>query len=121
MKVLQVTGNQKLTGSIRISGAKNSAVALIPATLLSTGTTTICNIPDILDIDVLEKTLEYLNVDVKRASGSILIDTTNFQKNYQINFGLLIILWQFFWLDLNMLKCIFQVAVKLVQDLSTKL
>lgn len=80
MKVLQVTGNQKLTGSIRISGAKNSAVALIPATLLSTGTTTICNIPDILDIDVLEKTLEYLNVDVKRASGSILIDTTNLEN-----------------------------------------
>lgn len=35
MKVLKVIGNQKLTGSIRISGAKNSAVALIPTTLLA--------------------------------------------------------------------------------------
>ncbi len=80
MKVLRVTGNQKLTGSIRIGGAKNSAVALIPATLLSSGTTTICNVPDISDIDVLEKTLKYLNVDVKRASGSILIDTTKLEN-----------------------------------------
>ncbi len=80
MKVLNVTGNQKLTGSIRISGAKNSAVALIPATLLANGVTTLCNVPDISDIDVLEKTLEYLNVSVKRASGSLLIDTKNLEN-----------------------------------------
>ncbi len=77
MKVLNVIGNQKLTGSIRISGAKNSSVALIPAALLADGVTTLCNVPDISDIDVLEQTLTYLKVDVKRASGSILIDTTN--------------------------------------------
>ncbi len=80
MKVLKVTGNQKLTGSIRISGAKNSSVALIPATLLTNGVTTLCNVPDISDIDVLEKTLEYLNVSVKRASGSLLIDTKNLEN-----------------------------------------
>jgi len=77
MKTLKIIGNQKLTGSIRISGAKNSAVALIPAVLLSEGTTTLCNIPDILDIDILEETLKYLQVEVKRASGSIVIDTKN--------------------------------------------
>ena len=83
MKVLKVIGNQKLTGSIRISGAKNSAVALIPATLLASGTTTLCNVPNISDIDVLTQTLKYLNVSVKRASGSMLIDTTNL-KNVDI-------------------------------------
>ena len=77
MKVLQVTGKKSLTGSIRISGAKNSAVALIPAALLANGTTTLCNIPDISDIDILEKTLNYLNVETKRASGSIIINTKN--------------------------------------------
>ena len=75
MKVLKVIGNKTLTGSIRISGAKNSAVALIPATLLGTGTFTLCNVPNILDIDVLEKTLKYLDVSVKRASESMIIDT----------------------------------------------
>ena len=83
MKILKVIGNQKLTGSIRISGAKNSSVALIPATLLATGKTTLCNVPNISDIDVLEQTLNYLNVDVNRASGSMVIDTTNL-KNLDI-------------------------------------
>ena len=80
MKALKVIGNQKLTGSIRISGAKNSAVALIPATLLSNGTTTLCNIPDVRDVDFLEQTLKYLGVDVKRASGSFLINTSNLKN-----------------------------------------
>ena len=75
MKVLKVIGNKKLTGSIRISGAKNSAVAIIPATLLGTGTYTLCNVPSILDIDALEETLKYLNVDVTRASESMVIKT----------------------------------------------
>lgn len=83
MKILRVLGNQKLTGSIRISGAKNSAVALIPAALLASSKTTLCNVPNISDIDILEKTLKYLNVDVKRASSSMVIDTTN-MKNYDI-------------------------------------
>lgn len=83
MKILKVIGNRKLTGSIRISGAKNSAVALIPATLLASGTTTLCNIPNISDIDALEKTLNYLNVETKRASGSMVINTTNL-KNLDI-------------------------------------
>ena len=80
MKVLKIIGNQKLSGTIRISGAKNSAVALIPAALLGNGTTTLCNVPNILDIDALEDTLKYLDVDVKRASGSIIINTKNLEN-----------------------------------------
>lgn len=83
MKILKVIGNQKLTGSIRISGAKNSAVALIPATLLASGKTTLCNIPNISDIEVLDQTLKYLNVSTKRASETMTIDTTNL-KNMDI-------------------------------------
>ena len=87
MKVLKVKGNQKLSGTIRISGAKNSAVALIPAALLANGKTTICNVPNILDIDSLEEMLKYLNVKVKRASESIVIDTSNL-KNKTIPYEL---------------------------------
>ena len=87
MKILKIKGNKKLSGSIRIGGAKNSAVALIPATILGNGVTTLCNVPDILDIDVLENTLTYLDVSVKRASGSIIIDTTNI-KNKPIPYEL---------------------------------
>ena len=87
MKVLKVIGNQNLSGTIRISGAKNSAVALIPGALLGDGITTLCNIPNILDIDALEDTLKYLDVKVTRASGSILIDTKNL-KNKPIPYEL---------------------------------
>ena len=74
MKILEIEGNRPLTGTIRIGGAKNSAVALIPATILSNNKTTLTNVPDITDIDVLCEILEYMNVSVTRASGSIVID-----------------------------------------------
>ena len=74
MKVLEIIGNAPLMGSVSIGGAKNSAVALIPATLLSNSKTTLTNVPDITDIDVLCEILEFMNVKVTRASGSIVID-----------------------------------------------
>ncbi len=74
MKVLEIIGEQELTGSLRVSGAKNSAVALIPAALLADDDVTICNVPDITDIDSLTEILKSLGARVKRASESILID-----------------------------------------------
>ena len=80
MKVLQVEGKKTLTGTIRISGAKNSAVALIPAAILSDDETTICNIPEITDVTALEEILKYLNAGVKRASESIIINAKNLEN-----------------------------------------
>ena len=80
MKIIEVEGNVPLLGSVEISGAKNSAVALIPAAILSNNKTTLTNIPDITDIDVLCDILEYMHVKVKRASGSIVIDPSNMEN-----------------------------------------
>ena len=80
MKILEITGGQKLSGTIRISGAKNSAVALIPAAILAETETTICNIPEITDTDNLCDILNNLGVKTKRASESIIIDSTNMQN-----------------------------------------
>lgn len=80
MKVLEVEGNVPLLGSVEISGAKNSAVALIPTAILSNKKTTITNIPDITDIDVLCDILEYMHVKVTRASGSIVIDPSDMEN-----------------------------------------
>ncbi len=80
MKILEVEGNVPLLGSVEISGAKNSAVALIPAAILSNNKTTITNVPDITDIDVLCEILEYMHVEVKRASGSIVIDPSHMEN-----------------------------------------
>lgn len=74
MKVLEIIGEQELTGSLRVSGAKNSAVALIPAALLADDDVTICNVPDITDIDSLTEILRSLGAEVKRASESIVVD-----------------------------------------------
>ena len=80
MKKLKITGGNKLSGTIRISGAKNSAVALIPASILANGKSTICNVPEISDTDSLTEILEYLNVNVDRASESMVIDTSNLEN-----------------------------------------
>lgn len=84
MRVLEITGQRELSGSIRISGAKNASVALIPAAILSDEETTICNVPEITDTDALCEILEGLNVEIKRASESIVIDPSN-MKNGRIH------------------------------------
>ncbi len=80
MKILEIKGGETLSGSIRISGAKNSAVALIPAAILADGETTICNIPEITDTDNLCEILKYLGVSTKRASESIIIDSSKMEN-----------------------------------------
>lgn len=75
MKKMIIEGNKKLTGKINISGAKNSAVALIPAALLSNGVVKIDNVPNISDVDALIEILEYLNAKVTLVNGHMEIDT----------------------------------------------
>ncbi len=80
MKVLKINGGKVLSGTIRISGAKNASVALIPAAILADSEVTICNVPEITDTDALTEILEYLGADVKRASESILINSEKMQN-----------------------------------------
>lgn len=80
MRILEIEGGTKLSGTIRISGAKNSVVALIPAAILSDDDVTICNVPDITDTDALCDILDYLNVKVKRATESIVINSSAMQN-----------------------------------------
>jgi UDP-N-acetylglucosamine 1-carboxyvinyltransferase len=77
MKQIIINGQKELTGTIRISGAKNSAVALVPASLLSDDVVTIDNIPNISDIDALNEILEYLEAKVQRKGEQIVIDSRN--------------------------------------------
>lgn len=74
MKALEIIGTEKLSGTIRISGAKNSSVALIPAAILANEKVTICNVPEITDTDALTEILKFLGASVSRASESIVID-----------------------------------------------
>ena len=83
MKQIKIIGGERLSGTIRISGAKNSAVALIPASILSDEIVNIDNIPNISDIDALKEILKYLGAKVSLNDGIIKIDPTTI-KNREI-------------------------------------
>lgn len=74
MKIIEIEGNRELSGTIRVSGAKNATVALIPAAILTDEEATICNIPEITDTDALCDLLSSLNVKINRSTESIIID-----------------------------------------------
>ena len=80
MKKIIINGNKPLKGTIRISGAKNAAVAIIPAAILTDDEATICNVPEISDTNNLEEILKFLGVDVKRATETMIIDTKNMEN-----------------------------------------
>ena len=80
MKKIKINGGKELKGTIKISGAKNSAVALVPASLLSDGIVTIDNIPNISDIDALNEILEYLGAKVTRVNDRMIIDQSNLEN-----------------------------------------
>lgn len=77
MSKMIIEGNNELSGEVRISGAKNSAVALLPAALLSKDKSVIYNVPEISDIEYLIKILELLNCKVVHEKGAIYIDSCN--------------------------------------------
>ena len=83
MKVIEIEGGRELSGQIRISGAKNATVALIPAAILTDEEATICNVPEITDTDALCDILKELNVNVNRSTESLVINPKN-MKNIEI-------------------------------------
>ena len=80
MKKLVIHGGVPLTGTICISGAKNSAVALVPASLLSDEEVVIDHIPDITDIDALDEILVYLGAKIKREGSRMTIQSEQIEN-----------------------------------------
>ncbi len=80
MQKIIINGGHELTGEIKISGAKNSAVALIPAAILSDDEASIFNVPKISDISALTEILEKLNCVCELDSDSIKINTKNIKN-----------------------------------------
>jgi UDP-N-acetylglucosamine 1-carboxyvinyltransferase len=72
-----VSGGKKLSGEIIPQGAKNEALQIISAVLLTQEKVTISNIPDILDVNLLIELLEEMNVKVERSQR----DTCIFQAD----------------------------------------
>lgn len=81
MPKIKIEGKHTLTGTINISGAKNSAVALIPASILCDEAVTINNVPNISDIDSLEEILLSLNAKITRNEEIVKIDSFDIINN----------------------------------------
>ncbi|NEM05208.1 UDP-N-acetylglucosamine 1-carboxyvinyltransferase [Geodermatophilus normandii] len=64
MQCFEVTGGTALTGRVRVTGAKNSALKLMAAALLAAGRTTIDEVPDILDVAIMSEVLRRLGCGV---------------------------------------------------------
>ena len=83
MEKLVITGNTKLEGEVSIIGAKNSSIAILPATLLCRGTCTLYNVPNIVDVRLTCEILEKLGSKITWTSNnSLIIDNTNIQSTH---------------------------------------
>lgn len=80
MSSIRIEGGYELSGEIRVEGAKNSAVALIPAAILCGDKVTLKNVPNISDIEALSDILSYLGVKVSRGKHSIEIDSSEMRN-----------------------------------------
>ena len=82
MEKLVIKGGTRLNGNVTISGAKNAAVALLPAALLIDGICTITNLPYISDVKISCKILEELGAKVTwNDKNEVTIDSRNIKSS----------------------------------------
>lgn len=78
-----IKGGNKLEGKVKISGSKNSALPIIAATILNAGKTTLYNVPNIQDTQMMFQILKNLGGKVEKKNNKIIIDTSKIEK-YEI-------------------------------------
>lgn len=76
-----INGGRDVVGDIHVSGSKNAGLALMAATLLTSGTTAIEGIPPISDVNNMGRVLQCLGANVARVHDSLRIDTTKTKYN----------------------------------------
>lgn len=87
MDKMRVVGGKTLRGSVRTSGAKNSALKLLFATLLAEGKHTFHNVPKLMDVDSSAKLLESLGAVVTRNGHTVTVEVKSpgsFEANYDL-------------------------------------
>jgi UDP-N-acetylglucosamine 1-carboxyvinyltransferase len=82
-----IDGGKPLAGEVRISGAKNAALPIMAASLLTDGWNTFTNIPDLMDIRTTRKLLESLGAVIEGTPGALRINAgeiTNIEASYDL-------------------------------------
>jgi UDP-N-acetylglucosamine 1-carboxyvinyltransferase len=72
----RVQGGARLAGEVRVTGAKNSVLKLMAAALLAEGTTTIAEVPDIVDVEIMSELLRRLGCHVTHDHGAATVTVT---------------------------------------------
>ena len=84
MAKYEIIGGNRLEGSVTISGAKNAAVAILPAAILVNGKCRVENVPDISDVRILLRILEGMGAKVEReAYGVVILDCSMIRADAQ--------------------------------------
>src|SRR5256885_16002548 len=73
MDKILIYGGRPLSGSIKISGSKNSALPILAATLLTREPCTLHRVPDLSDTHYMLQILTHLGAQVERASGTVTV------------------------------------------------
>jgi UDP-N-acetylglucosamine 1-carboxyvinyltransferase len=77
MDKIRIHGGRELSGSVKISGSKNSALPILAATLLTREQCTIRHVPDLSDTNYMVQILAHLGAHVERASGNVQVTAEN--------------------------------------------
>jgi len=77
-----IKGGHKLSGRVKVSGAKNAALAIMPATLLTNGKNEIFNVPEVNDIFTMIKLLRELGVESNYLDQKLTLDTANITSKH---------------------------------------
>jgi UDP-N-acetylglucosamine 1-carboxyvinyltransferase len=72
-----IHGGKPLNGTVQVSGAKNSALALMPAVLLNNGINELTNVPEVNDIFTMMKLLKQLGVNADYKNNKLVLDSSN--------------------------------------------
>ena len=73
VEALSITGGARLEGEVRVTGAKNSVLKLMAAALLAVGRTTLREVPDILDVEIMSELLRRLGCGVEHRTGDGIV------------------------------------------------
>src|SRR3989338_2481815 len=77
MSKFVIQGPQELAGEIAVAGAKNAALAAIPAAFLCCGITTLTNVPRIRDVETMLEIVQKLGANVKKDGHTVTIDPSS--------------------------------------------
>lgn len=75
-----IEGGKRLEGTVKISGSKNSSLPIIAASILNSGKTTLYNVPNIKDTQMMYEILKILGAKVEKKNNKVIIDTSKIDK-----------------------------------------